>query len=227
MSELLRLVEYPVAVRVSLALVHFLWQGLALAAVALALQLALRRASASVRVSGAARGARGDGGLPADHVRESWATRSPRAACSPSAAPPMPAPALPRPRLRLPCPCPLLAPALRDPSGPAPAASSALPVRVWRRLQPRLPWISLVWMLGVVLLSLRFLFRGWAVARLGRRLREAEARWQELLVTVASQIRLRRPVRLVTSLAAHTPDGHRVAAASGGLADDGADRAYA
>lgn len=49
MSEVLRLVGQPIAVRVSLSLLHFLWQGAALAAVAGGLLVALRKASAGAR----------------------------------------------------------------------------------------------------------------------------------------------------------------------------------
>ena len=49
MSEVQSLLNHPITLRVSLALVHFLWQGLALAAVAAGLLVALRRASASAR----------------------------------------------------------------------------------------------------------------------------------------------------------------------------------
>jgi len=49
MSTLLGLASHPLAACVGLALVHFVWQGLALGVVAAALLLALRKASAASR----------------------------------------------------------------------------------------------------------------------------------------------------------------------------------
>jgi len=205
MSELLRLVNHPVTLRVSITLLHFLWQGLALAGVALVLLRVLRKASANARYAALLAVLAAMAAGPA--LTFAWLSPAPLPAppavtfrtISPAPAPASPAAAAltaapPTPAATTPAP-------LLEERPEAPAQLSHF--RTW--IQSRLAWISVLWMAGVVVLSLRFLWQGWAVSRLGRRLPSAEEAWQEALRQVARQVRLRRPVRLVTSVAAYAP----------------------
>ncbi len=218
MAEVLRLVGHPQALHMSLALLHFLWQGAALAIIAVGLLAALRKASAAVRylvllsVLAAmavcpiitfgltARAAAavpppvlGGGGLSGPQGSDNLGSSRPGR--------------LPMPPLNTQS-TPLAASALQPENGQSPRPSTwAVRAWMWGRsvLLPTLPWISLLWVAGVVVLSLRFLMRGWALWRLGRSLRPAAEQWQETFRSISRRLALSRPVKLMVSAAARVP----------------------
>jgi beta-lactamase regulating signal transducer with metallopeptidase domain len=91
-------------------------------------------------------------------------------------------------------------------SKPGPPPSAARIRDAFARLEPLLPRLVFIWLIGVVLLSLRLL-GGWVqVGRLKRRWAvPAAERWQQMLLDVARRLRLARPVRLLESAAARVP----------------------
>ncbi len=73
-------------------------------------------------------------------------------------------------------------------------------------LEPALPWLVVVWAIGVLALSLR-LANGWLLTR---RLhtegtRETSAGLQEILARLAARLRVTRPIRLLESLVVEVP----------------------
>src|SRR6266566_6520192 len=95
--------------------------------------------------------------------------------------------------------------------GPAAPAISAIMVlrlapRIRAGLEPLLPWIVLLWLTGVVTLSLR-LASGWLAARRLRALgtRPAPAACIAALHRLAARLRVSRPVRLLQSTLVQVP----------------------
>src|SRR2546422_2461571 len=87
----------------------------------------------------------------------------------------------------------------------SPAAALAA-VRLRTIIEPTLPWIALVWLGGVLVLSLR-LASGWLVARrLGRTATHSvpEA-CRQALARLAARLRVSRPVRVLESAAVQVP----------------------
>ena len=177
MTALLELLSGPLCQRIGWTLVHFLWQGAAVAGVlAIALRL-LRGRTPQARWATACAALAIMAALPGVTV---WVTGS---------APPEPAAMGPAARAtvepvpypsREPAPAPLQAPpAIAAEAAPLPAAVpaapdiAAAPPRQWLPaleglLRPMLPWAVLVWLAGVAGMSLRHA-GGWAVlARLRR-----------------------------------------------------------
>src|SRR5438552_8173590 len=77
---------------------------------------------------------------------------------------------------------------------------------VERKLEAALPWVTLVWTLGVVVSSVR-LCRGWAQARqlmLGEK-QLIPQQWQETLECLMKQLRVTRPVLLLESSLVRIP----------------------
>jgi HEAT repeat protein/beta-lactamase regulating signal transducer with metallopeptidase domain len=74
------------------------------------------------------------------------------------------------------------------------------------RLEPILPWLVVVWVLGVLILSVRLGY-GWMAARRLRTTgtREVSAPLQQVLARLAAQLRVTRPVRLLESLLVEVP----------------------
>ncbi len=181
------------------ALVHLLWQG---TLVALALALALRMLG---RRAATARYALACGALVmmlALPVATGWR----HAALTQRQAPAVATRALP---LDAPAPAvlgaftasaPRAAPQLASPQEAAPVLE-----RVLASVSAHMPWLVLVWGLGVALSSLRLL-AGWL--RLRRQVREASpvpAEWQERLDGLSRRLGLRRAVRLLQSAALEVP----------------------
>jgi beta-lactamase regulating signal transducer with metallopeptidase domain len=208
MTSVIALTDHPAAVRLGLTLVHFLWQGAALAFVAVALLAVLRNASAGARYLGllivfAAMAAclvvtfalTGDGPAP---VAASALESVPREQVAPSPPPVADA--------RHPSVSAGLEPDSETSNAtPVPAAPNPWLVRSQNWLGARLPWITLLWLTGVVVLSLRLLTRWWAVGRLRGSLESASAEWQDRARSLAQRLSMRRPVRLLTSAASQVP----------------------
>lgn len=74
------------------------------------------------------------------------------------------------------------------------------------RLEPVLPWLVLVWVLGVLILSVRLAY-GWMAARRLRTdgTRDVSASLQDMLARIAARLRVNRPVRLLESLLIEVP----------------------
>ncbi|HEY7192685.1 MAG TPA: HEAT repeat domain-containing protein [Gemmatimonadales bacterium] len=100
---------------------------------------------------------------------------------------------------------------------PAPARAMAVeshaqhpsvvaPLRLQALLEPALPWLVVLWLLGVIALSAR-LAHGWMMARRLRTqgTREISAALQQILSRLARRLRVTRPVRLVESLVIEVP----------------------
>lgn len=183
------------------ALVHFVWQGAALACL-LGIALAIVRPTAartryalSVLTLGAMIA------LPlATGVRllNRATALGPTAAMQASAAPD--ASAGPR------SPAPSATPDRTTPAADRAASAIATTGRVRDVLEPALPWLVVVWVIGVLLLSVR-LAHGWLSAgRLRTRgTRDSSAALQAVLARLAARLRVTRPVRLLESLAVDVP----------------------
>lgn len=210
MTEVLRLVSHPLAARLGLALLHFLWQGLVVGLAAGTVLLALRKASAAARYA-ALLGALAMMAL-CPVVTFLVTPRLPVALPPPSTlraparaetTPPPPAQGF------MPTPAALAPEPTAGPLGPAAAPTSAphLPwgPRLHDWLLARLAWVSLLWLAGVMALSLRFLLRGWALRCITSRLRPADPPWQERLASLSRRLALSRPVKLMVSSAARVP----------------------
>ncbi len=191
------------------ALVHFLWQGAALA-ILLGVALAVIRPTAArtrytlsivtlaamlvvpiattlrLREPGFSSSSRSSGAAqPATAMQ---ASRFP----SPSPAPSGPAAAV-------------KSPAPLEP--PPPTDSRLAPLTQLRdRLEPALPWLVVVWVLGVLILSVRLGY-GWMAARRLRTdgTRDVSASLQQVLARLAAQLRVHQPVRLLESLLIEVP----------------------
>jgi HEAT repeat protein/beta-lactamase regulating signal transducer with metallopeptidase domain len=74
------------------------------------------------------------------------------------------------------------------------------------RLEPVLPWLVVVWVLGVLILSVRLGY-GWMAARRLRThgTRDVSASLQQVLARLAARLRVHRPVRLLESLLVEVP----------------------
>jgi beta-lactamase regulating signal transducer with metallopeptidase domain len=207
MTEVLRLVSHPLAVRMSFALLHFLWQGAALAGLALLLLAALRRAPAGARYLA----------LLAVFALMALCPAATFLLLGRAPAAPPPVAALPAPVSAVlpaarpitdqapPAAAPILPPAAARPAPPAIPAPRPRLADLSARLRPALPWMSVLWLAGVVALSLRLLLRWWVLRQVGRALRPAPPQWQEVAAALSRRLRMSRPVRLMVSAAAGVP----------------------
>jgi len=207
MNAIATLLNHPDLVRLSLVLLHFVWQGAALGLVALALIGALRRTSPAARYMV----------LLAILVAMAVAPAAtflslPRAA-GPEAAPLSAAPL--RPRVAAikvgPQQATAVVPSTAQGLGTAPQ-KPARPVRgerlryarIW--LETRVGWVGVAWFLGVLILSLRLLM-GWVGLVCARRRGDqpADDRWQAALSALMARLRVTQPVRLLKSAATQVP----------------------
>jgi len=224
MNMLTELFSSSVAQRIGWALIHFLWQG---AAVALVLAVALwllrhRSAHARWTVSCAALALMAALPVATALTVSVVAPRQLEPAPTASAANMTVAPSLgglvvlpmdssppPRPELAR-TPQPLQAAPLL--TGPDPAvqlehvAAVSWPKQLQGVIQPALPWAILVWLAGVIVMSV-WHFGGWLQVRRMRRLetRPAGAAMQETFDRVLQRLGIRRPVRLLESVRMAVP----------------------
>ncbi len=185
------------------ALVHFLWQGAALA-ILLGVALAVIRPTAARTrytlsiVTLAA--------MLVVPIATTLRLREPRFSSSSQTA----GAAQPATEIQA-SPSPSASPA---PSGPAAAVKSLAPpppsgsrlTQLRDRLEPALPWLVVVWVLGVLILSVRLGY-GWMAARRLRTdgTRDVSASLQQVLARLAAQLRVHQPVRLLESLLIEVP----------------------
>jgi beta-lactamase regulating signal transducer with metallopeptidase domain len=207
MNPIEALLGNPVFQALGWTLVHFIWQGAALAALYAMMSVFLRRCAASIRY-GVACGALAlmlVVSLATLFVMSGGSLRpfDDRAGSKPvtTAAETTPQPDL-KPNAR------------SEPMAQRAAASGSLlsagpgSLREWasERFTSLLPWLVAAWLTGVLLLSVRFL-GGLIVAE---RLKRNEAspllrQWQERLSTLAGELRVSRPVRLCESMLVEVP----------------------
>jgi len=189
------------------ALVHFLWQGVALAIV-LGVALALIRPTAArTRYTFAIVTLAAMLVLP---VATTLRLYEPTVVSSPAtAAPSFEVNATPSPSPS-PSPAPRAAGAdvksLPSLTAASQANSAARFTLLRDRLEPVLPWLVVVWMLGVLILSVRLAY-GWMAARRLRThgTRDVSAALQDVLARLAARLRVNRPVRLLESLLVEVP----------------------
>ena len=183
------------------ALVHFLWQGAALA-VLLAIVLAATRPTAA-----RARYALSLLTLGAMLVLPVATGLRLLQRASDSAPPPsiqsqptVPSEATATSR-QSPAPLQSTDPIMTPATTVAPAGRS-----VAQLLEPALPWLVVIWAIGVLALSLR-LANGWLMTRRLRTegTRETSPGLQEILARLAARLRVSRPVRLLESLVVEVP----------------------
>jgi beta-lactamase regulating signal transducer with metallopeptidase domain len=169
------------------SLLHFLWQGAALALVLASLNVMLRRAAPAVRYRLAALTLLLMVLLPAVTFWRARMTAGVGAERQPHALGATAGPA-----------------SLAD---PLPAGRvSPLDARLGRRIEPLLPFLVALWGAGVVLVSLRSI-GGWAVAQRFRRtgLTSAAPAIEELALQLARRLRVSAPVRLCQSALVQVP----------------------
>jgi len=186
------IVEPAAARALGWALLHFLWQGSAIAGILAVLRVALPERAARLRyLAGCAAllamlaapavtvAVLHDGGGP---VVSAMSADVDEPAASP--APAMPAGAVPH----------------EAAAAPGWLESAA----AW--LDPAIPWVLAAWLAGVCLLSLR-LARGWVAARriAERGCEPAAPRWLATLARLRRELGVSRPVRLAASALAEVP----------------------
>ena len=176
----------PWVERLGWTLVHFLWQGLAIAVLYAAARRGLARASSSsaryVLACGALALMMAAPVMTWELMRPSNASRA--ADYRIASAPPMPA----------------ASGSAGDTTLSTRAALSSL------RPTHFLPWIVMAWLAGVVVFWAR-LAGGWVVAARMQRtqVRRAPPEWQAILKTLGAQIGVSRPVRLLVSALVQAP----------------------
>jgi beta-lactamase regulating signal transducer with metallopeptidase domain len=96
-------------------------------------------------------------------------------------------------------------PGAAAPAVAAPAAALAEPT-AWERLTPLLPWFTVVWIVGVLVLQTRLILN-WSHVQHLRQFgtKPVAARWQTLLEELSEQMGVRQTVRIVESSIARAP----------------------
>jgi len=222
MSTLTELFSNSAAQRVGWALVHFLWQGAAVALVLAVLLALLRRRSAQARWALSCAALALLAVLPVATALTVSVEAPGRSGLAPTAGAaysmmstgvsvelPMGPASPPQPDFAQ-SPQPSQATPL--PAQPAPTAPAEQIAAVsWHRqlqdaIQPALPWAILVWLAGVIVMSV-WHFGGWLQVRRMRRLgtRPAGAVVQEMFDRVLQRLGVRRPVRLLESVRMAVP----------------------
>jgi len=181
------------------ALVHFLWQGAALA-ILLGVALALIRPTAArTRYAIALLTLAAMLVLPVATAVQLYDPAVP----SPSK---IAAVAQPSSHVTAPSPSPSPSPSLRTGASVMSLPAAESPTLLRDRLEPLLPWLVVIWMVGVLILSVRLAY-GWLGAR---RLRTHGTRavpeaLQQVFARLAACLRVNRPVRLLESLLIEVP----------------------
>jgi beta-lactamase regulating signal transducer with metallopeptidase domain len=196
----------PTVAALGWALLHFLWQGLGMAAVLAVAQPLLRRRSAEARYLAACLALLLMAAAPGLTVLALYSSAEPPAAASPISSSPT---GLLTVRHTSASPFPSV-------SALSPAAESTRPGlrprmaegyrHVTRAVEPYLPALVTTWLLGVLALSLRLL-GGWiAVQRLPHRRTRPVPDWLTIRGTeLARRLGVGRPVRLLESAAVSVP----------------------
>jgi beta-lactamase regulating signal transducer with metallopeptidase domain len=204
MNSLEILLAKPVFQSLGWALVHFIWQGAAVAIIYAGIAALLRRRAANVRYTVACAALALMFALP---IATSFIidSSSPQAATDVfiskrvvAAEPIAATPTTPT----------LTNDQARAISGETQAASSPLSWKLWarERFTSLLPWFVAVWFAGVLFLSLRFIGGLVIMQRLKRRETSLLVeQWQETLSSLCHRLRVSRPVRLCESVLVEVP----------------------
>ncbi len=185
------------------SLLHFLWQGAAVALLLWVLLLVTRKCSAHVRYAAAGVAFLAMLGALAATLAVLWpaapvsvpdrayVSYTPHAAYAVTAPPVLEIPISLTP--------PAMAPAVSAPPEP-----EAAPLR--ERIRPALPWCVGFWALGVVVFSLRFL-HAWNAVRKWRTSGTPMLAdgWPERFASLCARLNVSRPVKLLTSTAVAVP----------------------
>ncbi|MCI0486522.1 MAG: HEAT repeat domain-containing protein [Blastocatellia bacterium] len=198
MKAIEMILSQPVVEALGWALLHFVWQG-ALVAVVLALFMGLlRRRSANLRYLVACSAMLLMLILP---IATIWFMYAPSQQAAPIET--LISPSTSRESSALAAPLP---------SGNRPTGSALAPLppswqeRLYERVEPSLPWLIAVWLVGVFALSLRLL-GGWATTQYlkKRRTNPVREQLQEKLSDLCLKLRVTRTVRLLESAWVRVP----------------------
>jgi HEAT repeat protein/beta-lactamase regulating signal transducer with metallopeptidase domain len=179
------------------ALVHFLWQGAALALLLAAALAISRKASAQTRYTLSLVTLAAMLTVP---LATGIVLYDPREAITATS---VPAPSVVSEAAESPAPAPTLASVSATPQ---PIAQVDRSTAVRALMTPLLPWLVVVWVIGVVALSLRLAY-GWIGARRLRTTgtRATAATLQQALARLAERMRVSRPVELLESMLVEVP----------------------
>ncbi|MGE5611279.1 MAG: carboxypeptidase regulatory-like domain-containing protein [Bacillota bacterium] len=179
------------------ALVHFLWQGAAVALVLAILLTLLRRSSALARYLAACLALLTLAALPIGTFlflvhRSAPAPIKPQIAASPAALPSKEVPSHP----------------VTAPPSPQPPYHFNPPlsaISLQNRLRPALPWLVTGWLLGVLVLSVR-LVGGWTqLQTLKHQAAPPPSEWAARLLALSQQLRICQPIRLLAAARIDVP----------------------
>jgi beta-lactamase regulating signal transducer with metallopeptidase domain len=191
------------------SLIHFVWQGAAVAAILAAALFTLRARSPHVRYLAACAALLAMAASPAATLAWTWRTAS-APEFSVVAARPVADEFRARPATQPFDAAQVEAPTtiVAKPKTIVEAAppSSALFLENAYRFRPLLPWMVALWLAGVFALSAR-LCVGWlGVQRMRRRgVRQVPHEWDDRLAQIAARLRVSRPVRLLESALVEAP----------------------
>ncbi len=189
MSDLGGLFTHPWAVALGWALVHFVWQGAAVAVAFAVARAVMRRASSSLRYAMACAALALMAALPVVSfvLASSEQTTADEPAISSGA------------------PTVAYAPAPRGVT--ISTVYDSHPSGVWdrSRFEAAMPWLVGVWIAGVAFLSLRLAAALLVTRQLRRAVRAVAPEWQHTLDDLATRLGVRRAVRLCESTLAEVP----------------------
>ncbi len=214
MNALMQILPGDVVWRLGWTLLHFVWEGAAIALGAGVLLTVLRRRSAAGRyVVGCGALTLMLAAVLGTFVilpdRTDSGGRAVQTACMTPAAEVAPA-AVPNAKEEPARVADTTPPVRPVPLTPTPSAARPRARDVWAGFvqwcEPYLPWVVIVWATGLLVLSLR-LVAGWLQVRRMRcgRAEPVSRELAHLLDDLAADLRVHRPVRLVHSTAAHVP----------------------
>jgi beta-lactamase regulating signal transducer with metallopeptidase domain len=205
MTALQDLLGQPLVHRLGWTLLHFLWQGAAVALLLAGVLFLLRRRSASARYLAACTGLALMALLPVlTFARVNVPSAAPPVAEKAGEVATTPAPDAARDVRDVVVAAQPLRPMEIPAAAEAPVTPAAVPEEkpAWslETLQPFLPWVVGAWLAGMLLLSVR-LCGGWVLLqRLRRRhTRAVSGAWHDRFARLCQRLHLGRPVRLLES----------------------------
>lgn len=189
MSDVAGLLSHPWAVALGWALVHFVWQGAAVAVAFAVARAVMRRASSSVRYAMACAALALMAALPVVSFVLASGERTTADEPAISAGAPMA----------------VYAPAPRGVT--TSTVHDARPAGAWdrSRFEAAMPWLVGVWIAGVAFLSLRLAAALLVTRQLRRAVRAVAPEWQRTCDELATRLGVHRAVRLCESTLAEVP----------------------
>jgi beta-lactamase regulating signal transducer with metallopeptidase domain len=182
--------------RLGWALVHFVWQGAALAALAAVMLRGLRRRTAAVRYLAACAALAAMVAVPAATL---------------SLVPPAPtvaqrATGAEIPRSETPAAVVWTSLPADAPAAPASSRSASWAARIAPAIESALPQTVLAWLIGALAVSAWYA-GGWIWVRrlIWKRAQPAAERWRQAVADLARRMRVSRPVRILESAAVRVP----------------------